>query len=284
MNIQETTYFGTAAIDWLTLTTSKTSDHKLIVNLLERVIMGTCALGRGKKLMQYEGNTGDTWFVGVGEQQGVPHYMVQAWGATADALGFEVAKRGLLSAGVKCTRIDVQRTEPVESYPALHQLGEYLENCSIEQWNLKSKRPRIDYHYNHDGRHTLYVGSRSSRRFTRFYNAEKGGRQAVRMEVEYKREAAASVWEVFDKRGREGLNSLLRFEQRVYPRRVADVLAALWQWDCLALDAIEVPLQEQSLESTWRWYEEQVLPSMSRFLKSPRADELREALTCLVAQ
>jgi len=166
-------------IDYLTLTTFDgelatkwQKEHFLKVEVEE------------KKVMQYQGamiyKNGGSWFLGVGEQKGEPHYMLQVSGG-AGSVAFDLYKTYILDGTAKPTRIDLQLTI---DKPIGWSQSDLIIKC--EQKGLK---PRVERSSGEYGELiTVYTGTRASGRMNRTYEKEsKDGDRYMRFETEFGR-------------------------------------------------------------------------------------------------
>jgi hypothetical protein len=177
-------------------------------------------------MMQYAGLAAEHCFFGVGEQMGVPHYLVRLSGyaahqffAWAWASGY-----GRRLAGFNCTRVDVQFTEP-ERVDGLDLAAAGRELRRMSWPSHRGVRSRVDVWDNEDGLSTLYIGARTSQRFTRCYVKEdrqpgidQGPKPAhLRYECEFKRDLAKRFWSSAVQHGPLFFASVLAGEIEVLP-------------------------------------------------------------------
>lgn len=239
------------ACDWLTLTTFQ---RRFADYLMEVVETGSTGLLRDERRMQYVGLRNGGLFVGSAIQNERTHYMFQASGEAAALAMPTVAWHPL-----KCTRIDLQATIPL---PA----GWYHRDLYRQ---LKADKPErnISIVESGDGLDTIYVGKRSSRRFTRFYiKPGAKGEPYLRYEVEYKAELANHVWQLNRvSTNREALMGgilLGELQEVVGDSWTCHELLELLQ----AYDAGMKPKGERAATSgrTLRWLQLQVDPAIQR--------------------
>lgn len=181
------------AIDWLTLTTYETKIQARMMALLKQLRPRFDDEAVISKVMQYEGKRGEQWFVGSGLQKSKDHYMFRFSGDLADAVTWQA-----LRPPVSCTRIDLQLTLPLPvPIDTAYEQYKSLVDAMHESEKERGQRARgLDAVISPDGFCTLYVGSRDSERFYRFYVKEAAGIHFLRFEVEYKGASsfAGRVW------------------------------------------------------------------------------------------
>lgn len=172
-----------AAVDFLTLTSWNDRVMKRFEACLETHAIEPM---REIRRMQYRGTIANNVFVGWGEQGGHRHHMLQASGMDAD-----IVAPMLLDLPAKCTRIDLQVTVklPKEFSPS-------YDAQKLRRWDGPGRSRKVTYMQSGDGFDTIYIGSRSSRRYIRLYvKPDHEGVPHLRFEIEYKRELAESLWE-----------------------------------------------------------------------------------------
>lgn len=147
------------------------------------VLLQTVQYPTGKaKLQHYFGAKYPNGFVGRGrqvhsEEQGtLPHYMGIVSGSLADEL---LPSFWRIIPNARCRRIDLQMTvkDKLDFNDLYLELRKSSVNCKLVRSNGS----------------TLYVGSRSSRRFIRIYEKDTSA-NLVRFEVEYKSELAEEMY------------------------------------------------------------------------------------------
>ena len=170
--------------DWLTLTTFEI-DSALKMRYLHAYDSYTPA-----SRLQYKGVQGEGVFFGEATQGGRQHWMFQASGEMADYV-FMGYPRDFGPYDWNVTRCDLQVTIPI---PPRFSSRDLYDDLQI--WDGPGK-PRISQLLQSgDGNDTVYVGSRSSDRFTRIYvKPIDGGLKALRFECEYKGEHAHRVFQ-----------------------------------------------------------------------------------------
>lgn len=125
-------------------------------------------------------------FIGEGFQDGKAHYIVQVSGEAANRLlyyGLKLTQHGI----ARVKRLDLQVTVPYpDKWSQFKFLIDMHEKGRMVQW-----RESKDV----EGRaQTVYVGNRTSERFTRLYvKFSHGGERLLRLEVEYKGNRAEAM-------------------------------------------------------------------------------------------
>lgn len=170
--------------DWLTLTTF---EERNADEMRYSYCPGEYSI---EKRLQYQGRGADGFFIGHAMQGGKKHFMMQASGEKSDWIALKYNEHfGPYDWNV--TRCDLQVTIPI---PPRFSSRDLYDDLQI--WDGSGK-PRISQLLQSgDGNDTVYVGSRSSDRFTRIYvKPIDGGLKALRFEVEYKGEHAHRVFQ-----------------------------------------------------------------------------------------
>lgn len=175
----------TALIDWITAT----SYDDDFFSFWEMELLETCKSWDDKKVMQYTGRhfevDGGTAFLGVAEQKGMFHYMLRLSGyAAEDMKGFVWSS--MRNCMVKITRIDLQVTRPIDNtWSQWDLLVRMKEKGRMTGWVESGKRSQ--------SYETVYIGARSSERFTRVYVKMNGETRLLRLEVEYKGQRSNAI-------------------------------------------------------------------------------------------
>lgn len=234
--------------------------------------------------MQYAGKKGEQWFYGSAKQGGRTHEMLAAWGDLAHSVGHLVAgaqKRGMR---VKVTRLDVQITEATGVAVDLPALGQVLR----DQWDNSGPRggrkPKVAWFDSEDGLHTVYVGSRTSRVFTRLYNKLSEEDVYLRAEWEYKQEAAEAAWDTFRVNGSEGLRRLVAAELNRFPDGARPYLKALEHHRDPAAVRQVLMIEDPADAATMQWIRTSVATCIGRMLKTEHEPEVRKLLEALLSQ
>lgn len=257
-----------AMVDWMTLTTF----DEAVAEYWEkkrRFIERDAETARSKRVhsMQYSGEktTTESGTISTlaGEQGGRVHYMIRMGGELCDRL-VTVASTMLAEGTVNCTRIDLQVTtsEPSKwsQFSLFSDLQERGTLCSM----MQSEDRQV-------GRmETVYIGSRSSQRYTRVYvKKTRGGGRLLRFEVEFKSKLAREVLvQLGGGRGRR--RAILAHElKRKKHRGLEGVFRR-----CLGDDEMRVKVESVTdRDRTRDWLMRSVLPSLRRFVNSHEGDE-----------
>lgn len=198
---------GTAALDWLSLTTFHYPLCGRFQGLVERFALGPVEQA---KRMQYRGIEADGLFFGEATQDGNWHGLFQASGMAA-----EMVWPNVNAWPVKCTRLDLQITCRVPGgYSAYHASN------AIREWDGPGRPRKVTLIQSGDGLDTVYVGSRSSDRFTRLYvKLDAAGGRWLRFEMEYKGTVAQQAFEKLreDPNPQEAMENALRGEIEAIP-------------------------------------------------------------------
>jgi hypothetical protein len=273
---EELVLIGGVACDWLTLTTF---DEKEWIAMCAYTVSSDATRNlpvRTAKRMQYHGWSGDGWFVGEGRQDGLPHYMMQAHGARAhDALRHALMfheNRGL----VKCTRIDLQCTSSSGFAGDLPAIAESIRGLPSGAFGGRGPRPTITYFSSEKSEDTMYIGSRKSPRFWRFYNKPISGELRLRAELEAKGWLAGAIW---DELCETGLFHVKQVHGRELGALPDDVRAMAR--DCYVThdDANRTPkphVDRDALIATQRWMLGVVIPALERILETDIGMEVRQ--------
>lgn len=266
---------GGPACDWLTLTTFDLDEYlamqsyTVAADSLRRVPIHQA------KRMQYHGWAGDGWFVGEGRQDGLPHYMMQATGARAhDALRFAlmVHDRG---GKVKCTRIDLQCTSSSTFAGDLPAVAEVMRGLPAGAYGGRGPRPQVTYFSSEECKDTLYVGSRKSPRFWRFYNKPVSGELRLRAELEAKGWLGQQLWENLCDVGAFHVTSLFAHEFGALPDVLRDVSRETWSAHGDSERTPKPKVDRTAIKATQKWLMECVLPAFERIMQTEEGREVR---------
>lgn len=161
-----------ASLDYLRLASFEFNYPSLVAGILKWHPGGW----KPGRWLQYKGWKKESYFVGVGEQDGQRHMIVSASGMESNRLA--AFMDGYLA--FYCTRIDVQRTIKRPKNTSLRRIRKATktENCTL----IQSKE-----------NDTLYIGSRASSCFTRLYEKPLG-EMYLRLEFELKSKRARAAW------------------------------------------------------------------------------------------
>ena len=213
------------------------------------------------KWMQYRGVKHKGAFAGHARQGPDKHLhtLIQISGESAERYKHEVralADKG----GGKATRVDVQVTIPMSANP--WRARAWADHLRRAEWG--HRRPGITAIDGELGMDTLYIGSRTSERYIRFYvkDGSEGG-LFLRYEIEYKGEKAQDAWNKAPYT--ESLRRLLGGELDRLPLPATDP-------DLQALQSVLFPgnaiptLTVGSGGKTWHWLLDAVDPALKRML------------------
>lgn len=262
--------FSSSALDYATITTRSGDAFHWAVSLLNLYTSGEV---KSARRMQYSGASGDGWFAGRAEQKDhalgifTPHYMIELQGSVAHR--FFVAAMGDKStrflSHFKATRLDVQFTSP-SPLPEDCRLSELAPLLEAVEWPARpGPRPAIVGVRGSDGRDTLYIGTRGSRRYTRVYMKPVGGQILPRFEVEYRKELAADLWEKLIDDDVAILAGLLAAEVASIPlESVAAGLHELLTFSTTEQLRIKIRRTRRTVETSMRWLHNSVLPALRR--------------------
>jgi hypothetical protein len=249
------------AIDWLTLTTFQLKTVMKMVDMIEPLTRGKATVE--SRVMQYDGNRGEGFFIGHGRQNGKEHHIFRFSGDLADAVTWQS-----LRPPIDCSRIDLQLTLPLpckisDSFDAFVDLMRMTEAHE----NERGQRARnVDGVVSPDGFCTMYLGSRESGRFYRLYVKEHMGEYFLRLEVEYKGKSklAGRIWRDTGKRP-ESIVKYLKGEISTLPmheltRPFHEALTGV------AGDIMKNERRQADPQKTLAWLRRQVSPAMKRLL------------------
>lgn len=205
------------AADWLTLTTYSEFDKETMFAAARSVGNGRVRAGRW---LQYEGERGDDYFIGQGEQLGSGHYAMWVSGSAANdaARLFRELAPADKDDTLRCTRFDVQLTceRKRAKSPNLLALGVALRRLLPDQWP-RGARPGVTF-WSSDQGDTLYLGDRKSDWMLRIYDKPIDDRAFIRFENEYKAARARSLWRAYIERGDQALAAALSAEWAGLPQ------------------------------------------------------------------
>lgn len=263
--------------DWLNLTTF--SEHDL--HFFQQYFDDVSALfeldPQETTIRGYQGlillpSDGGSIFFGVGRQNGLPHALLSVAGYLSDAaLVYDFGT-------AKCSRIDLQMTIPRPGGYSARKLKDKIEkqlegshNRELRSVSLVEGQPK--------GYDTVYLGSRKSERFSRFYVKQLDDGDYLRYEVEFKGQVARAVYR----------------EVKADPDSKAPILLAEWKktgrvqdraWEAIGghlegivAKEIKGPKKSSTIEKRSRWYTSQVFPALEKDL---RDDDIGEYLASLL--
>lgn len=273
---EELVLVGGPACDWLTLTTH---DEKEYVAMQAYTIGGDVTRlvpPREAKRMQYRGWAGDGWFVGEGRQHGMPHYMMQAWGARANDVLRSAVSFHERSGLVKCTRIDLQCTSSSGFAADLPAVAEAIRALPAGAFGGRGPRPAVTYYSSEKSEDTMYIGTRRSPRFWRFYNKLVSGELRLRAELEAKGWLGEAIWTELCEVGVFHVKQIHGRELGALPDDVREMAR-----DCYAphgdADRTPKPVADVTgLLATQKWLFECVVPALERILQTEVGREVRQ--------
>lgn len=170
---------GVAMVDYLTATTYHITPYNEKVNWIKEAKYAKPMADKRRYYhgQSWSGNNGGTVFAGSASQKKGEHYMINASGAVSHNLALSMNADDW-----NCTRIDLQVTIPTKGGVT----REWVDDTRDGKWSFKPRK--ITYIEGDEGEgSTLYIGSRQSARFIRFY--EKLGTDGdwyTRFEIELK--------------------------------------------------------------------------------------------------
>ena len=188
-------------IDYITVTSYEESLITWVHDRVKLITSTTNIKARKSRVMQYDGSKVDTGrgilFWGEGEQKGMPHYMVRCSGEFSDRVAASLAaydRHGGIQS-YRVTRIDMQVTvECKDAGVCLMEMFAMLNGKKIKG-EMNGVFRLIA---GSDKMNTLYLGSRQSNRFSRFYVKDViEGVEYLRYEVELKGDVARDCWDRF---------------------------------------------------------------------------------------
>jgi len=180
---------GDVAVDYLTV--SATVHYEMLREIAKREMdFSFWETPHRARRMQYEGITSGTSFYGE-TTKGRMMSLYQTSGIEAFNVYQSICdyERSMF----KCTRIDVQITLELTSH--ISELWERLNGNKEQYRDVTGKLLNWSIIQNKNGLNTLYVGSRQSQLFRRFYIKEIAGKQYLRLEIEYKGDRANKVFQ-----------------------------------------------------------------------------------------
>ena len=262
------------SIDWLTVTSSNRQTQQ-DMSLLFREVIGK---------LQPDGMESRRW--GMHGYVGLKCGGIR-WGVREDSsilmLSGQLAQfhfPALLAMRVRPTRVDLAVT--VELATAWHDL---IQSCYAHCLGLNLSSRKYCLITNTDNGATLYVGSRMSDQFGRFYDkaAEQGIKEDIgrlfRYEVEFKEDRAKAVASAILQR--YGANDWLTLAQSISD--------TVWSWfnsrevyplwdkgtDKMSL---EVTAKISDHQTTLNWLSVQVAPSIARLARAGKRTQIIDAL------
>ncbi len=219
---------------------------------------------------QYKGARAGQLFAGVANQNGKIHGILDVSGSEAHSVMVAEAPAGL---AIKSTRIDLQVTIPLlpeYKYRAreFKDLLESVDWSTAQGSRLHKRKTTLIEGPSEHGLDTVYIGSRTTDRFSRVYVKEDlEGNLYLRFEVEFKGERANLVYLDCIADGRN-LAAILRGEwERIPPveveawLKIGDVLAAFQDGK-----QVSIPRSAADSNSRFRWFITSVTPAVETLL------------------
>lgn len=267
---------GGPACDWLTLTTFSEQEYiAMQAYTVSPDSMRRLPIREARR-MQYQGWAGDGWFVGEGRQDGLPHYMMQASGARAyDALRYALMfheGKGL----VKCTRIDLQCTSSSSFAGDLPAIAEHIRGLSSGAFGGRGPRPTVTYFSSEKAEDTLYIGSRRSPRFWRFYNKPVSGELRLRAELEAKGWLAETLWDELTVFGMFHVKHQHARELGALPDAIREMCRDVYVTHADTERTPKPHWDRTQVKATQKWLLECVLPAFERIMVTPEGQEVRQ--------
>lgn len=250
----EKVYVNRPAVDWLTLTTWNYRQWIMLTEYLRDNVEHTKPQTAHK--MQYAGSRwwteGGSLFQGIGDQRGASHCIIEVSGALANDVKRLIDR--CISINIDewtCTRMDVQVTRPVPEWDAVG-----LFNAAKERGHTVGWASSRDHDYGELA--TVYIGSKRSGRFARFYQKPVNGEVHIRGEIVFRKSGGSDS--LFKRTWGEETNYTLA-------NSYSGSLAAL---KCPELRPLEVDARPELPEvfhretKTIKWLRETVLPTFKR--------------------
>lgn len=261
-----------AAFDYVTLTSFDDTFWNYWYGMLRSACSASGGTSRQHKVMQYVGDRytvkGMNVFLGSGIQNGNYHHMLRISGALADEFS-EYWLPQVKNHIAKATRLDLQITTAKPR--GWSQYGLY----SRMREDGKNVSGLVGTTANGE---TVYVGSRSSARYTRIY--EKGDDNILlRFETEYKGKRAA----VMAQRLANGKETPAEYLRHEVQRTGDNELNALYG-HLLAKEGKTAKVVKETSRRK-KWLLETVLPSFTEYINSHEADvqvleAFQDAISC----
>lgn len=241
------------AVDWLTFTTYE-NDYYLGWKDWQRKLTGEQKTG---KIRMYDGEWIGSSFVGEGRQGSRPHGLIRVSGTESNQAFIDLLEVGY----DKCTRLDIQFTTPLPSGYSARQFADDLRSGQQGEYQRS-----IELYENGDGFDTVYVGSKKSDRFARFYVKEADDQRYLRFEIEHKNAWAQIVAKSLQVGNACMAGVMLDFLDTI---KVDDSQSVIIKFRDL-LDSTKAglinPRTISDNNSTMIWIYEQVTPALLRML------------------
>lgn len=219
---------------------------------------------------QYKGIRAGQLFAGVAKQNEKIHGILDVSGPDAHAIVFAENPAGL---DVKSTRIDLQVTIPLlPEYR--YRAREFKDMLETADWStaqgarLHKRKATLIEGPSEFGLDTVYIGSRTTDRFSRVYVKEDSeSNQYLRFEVEFKSKRANLAYQECLTDGRN-LAAILRGEwERIPPveveawQKIGELLASFQDGK-----QISIPRTAADANSRFRWLTTNVMPALDTLL------------------
>jgi hypothetical protein len=268
----------TALVDWITAT----SYDDGFFDWWEMELLEECRSWSDKKIMQYTGRMfeieGGTAFLGVAEQRGLFHYMLRLSGyAAEDRKGYVWSS--MRNYMVKVTRLDLQVTRPIDKSWSQWELVKRLKEKGRKTGWIESGTKAVSFE-------TVYIGSRTSERFTRIYVKMAGGTRLLRLEVEYKGKRSDAIARRLSRGDLSSATAGQYLMHEVQKTYNDEPLRMLFEPALNGVKPITEKLKvESSTEKTEKWLLEQVLPAFTRHINDHSASpQVVNAFTSAIAR
>ena len=241
------------AIDWLTFTTW---DELEFIRWKEwqKNVIGDEKIG---KIRMYDGIWRGSSFVGEGRQNNRSHGMIRVSGSDSNQAYFELLRGDY----AKCTRLDIQFTTPL---PAGYSARVFADDIRGGQQGEYQRS--IDLYDNSDGFDSVYVGSKKSDRFARFYVKEVEEQKYLRFEVEYRGVWSQVVSKAIQEDRETMAGCLLDFLKSIEVDDSQGVIKLFEQKIEGFQAGLSSPKVIRDKNKTMLWIMEQVTPAMVRLL------------------
>jgi hypothetical protein len=250
---------NTVLVDWLTLTTWSVSLWYDVLNEWTDVTNQRELTIEPVLLMGYSGfSYNGVWFVQrehhEGEHAGHIHMMIRVSGSRSHEFTqfLREKKKSLNIAGFKCTRLDLQITIEGNLTPArgiVNLLRAY------DGWG-RGIPPKITLIEGDNN--TVYIGSRTSERYVRFYEKENDYDKLVRFEIEYKGSQAEQLFPVVLHNPKNGKRALHGFYEKL-PEGLSRFYPAFYAFRLWFIHSDSLPIRTIPKDSnTIHWLKNQV--------------------------
>lgn len=248
---------GVPEIDWLTFTTWENTVFNAWQDW-QKTIQGDQKTG---KIRNYEGEWKGSSFIGEGRQKNKAHGMIRVSGSDSHTAYFDLMRCGY----AKCTRLDIQLTLDL---PENYSARIFADDLRADQ--VGDCQRSILLMENSDGLNTVYVGSRKSDRFARFYIKAVGAlgeeERFLRFEVEHKGDWARVISENIMLGNADMPGILLDFLGSIEVDDSQGIIRIFKDHLNGVKAGLIVPRENRDNNKTMNWILEQVTPAMIRIL------------------